>query len=577
MGEPTRYDKILKGAAIWGGYYRCNIHKFAKDYLHLDLKLFQKILLIMMDWSTSFVFIACRGLGKTFLCAVFCCIRCILYPGTKICIASGTRGQALNVLEKIQTELKAYSQELAYEIDEKETKINNTNGQIVFKNGSYIKVVTAGDSARGNRANILIIDEYRLVSKDVIDTILRKFLTNRRTPGYLKYPEYAHLAERNRTLYLSSGFFKDHWSYTRALDNLRFMLDDSRQDFVCGFPYQLAIEEGIQYAEDIADQMAESDFNEVKWSMEMDAVFWGDGDGSFFDFNSVSKNRRIEYPMLPDRLVSKINNNAKFRIQPKKNGEKRILSADVALMASKKTKNDASAIFINQLIPSKTGRYSSNITYCDAAEGLHTEDQALMIRRLFSEYSCDYLAIDVIGIGFGVADALVRDIVDPDTGEIYPALSCCNDQEWADRCSVRGAEKAIWVIKGNSALNSSCAVLLREGFRSGKIRLPITEYDAEKILEEIKGYSSLSSKERMDLLMPYIHTTLLINELVKLQHEESKGKVVVSEKSGMRKDRYSSLSYNYYVATQLESRLSKKKEFEIDTKDSFLFRAPKLK
>jgi hypothetical protein len=176
-----------------------------------------------------------------------------------------------------------------------------------------------------------------------------------------------------------------------------------------------------------------------------------------------------------------------------------------------------------------------------------------------------------------VYDALVRDMVDPETGEIYPALSCYNDQVMAERCTVRGAEKAIWAIKGAAALNSECAVLLREGFRSGKIRLPVTEYDAEVLLSEIKGYSSLSTHEQVSLQMPYIHTTLLINELVKLQHEESGGRVKIFEKSGMRKDRYSSLSYNFYVATQLESRLSKRHDISGDTSSFFMFKPPKIK
>ena len=90
----TRIEKITEGAARWCAYYRDNPHRFAKDYLHLDLHLFQKILIVMMNWSSTTVFIGSRGIGKTFLSAVFCVIRCILYPGTKICIASGTRGQA---------------------------------------------------------------------------------------------------------------------------------------------------------------------------------------------------------------------------------------------------------------------------------------------------------------------------------------------------------------------------------------------------------------------------------------------------------------------------------------------------
>lgn len=102
--------------------------------------------------------------------------------------------------------------------------------------------------------------------------------------------------------------------------------------------------------------------------------------------------------MLPDALTSKLANPGKVKIAPKMPGEKRILSADIALMSSKKGHaNDASAIFINQMLPNKAGRYSSNIIYCDAAEGLHTEDQALMIRRLYEEYDCDYIVVDTVG------------------------------------------------------------------------------------------------------------------------------------------------------------------------------------
>ena len=76
--------------------------------------------------------------------------------------------------------------------------------------------------------------------------------------------------------------------------------------------------------------------------------------------------------------------------------------------------------------------------------------------------------------------------------------------------------------------------------------------------------------------MPYIHTTLLIDELVKLQHDESGGRVKIKERSGMRKDRYSSLSYNYYVATQLESKLGRRRE-NTSSENFFMFKPPKIK
>lgn len=309
----------------------------------------------------------------------------------------------------------------------------------------------------------------------------------------------------------------------------------------------------------------------------MDALFFGDDEGSFFEFNSVSKNRRIKYPMLPGKIAALVANNKKVAIPPKKNKELRILSADIALMSSKKNNNDASAIFINQLIPSKSGRFSSNIVFCDCYEGMHTEDQALIIRRMYEEFDCDYIVLDCVGVGLGIFDALVRDIIDPDTGDIYPALSCCNDQNMAERCTVKGAEKVIWAIRGNTNLNSECAILLREGFRSGKIRLLATELDADMAMADIKGFSSLELGDKQKLMMPYVHTSLLVQELIKLQHDESGGKVKLYERSGMRKDRYSSLSYNYYVATMLEAKLGKRRDEDFSSDEMFLFKAPKIK
>ena len=182
--------------------------------------------------------------------------------------------------------------------------------------------------------------------------------------------------------------------------------------------------------------------------------------------------------------------------------------------------------------------------------------------------------LDCQGIGLGVFDELAKDIVDPDTGEIYPALSCYNDPEMASRCAVPGAAKVIWSIKASAAFNSTVAIGLREGFRSGRIRLLETEYDSEDTLKDIRGYKSLNPQERLRFQLPYIQTTLLIDELIKLRHEETNGKVKVYERSGMRKDRYSSLAYNYYVATQLETKLTKKYNMNIENTDLFVIKPP---
>lgn len=587
MSGGSRQRSVVEGMAIWGSFYRENIDIFIKEYLQLDfLKWFQLALLVMMNRVRVFTWIASRGMGKSYLIAIFAVTRCILYPGTKVVITSGKRSQSINVLEKIQTELIPISPNLQNEINLKESKFAGQDAKITFKNSSYIKVVTASDNARSNRANILIVDEYRMVNKDTVDTVLKKFLTSRRMPTYRsltseqRKQEYAK--EPNISCFLSSAYFKDHWSYNKMIDTFKMMLNDSASAFVCGLPYELSIQEGLLFPEDVESDMLEVDFNEIKWKMEMEALWFGDEGGTFFDFHTVSKNRKIQYPMLPDKLSAKIGGDKRFRIPPKQVGEVRIISADIALMASQKTgkrkhDNDASAIFINQLLPTKVGRYSNNIVYSDNKEGLHTFDQALLIRRYYEEYQCDYIVLDCAGLGMGVFDALVRDMTDPETGDVFPAISCCNNPAMAERCTTAGAQKVIWAVKASAKFNSDCAVMLREGFRTGRVRLLATEYDGEELLADTKGFSGLNPTERIQLQMPYIHTTLLVNELVKLQHEDTGGQIRVFEKRNERKDRYSSLSYNCYVANQLEGKLRKRRDENMSVEEAFTIRPPRGK
>lgn len=575
MAKYTHKEAVARAAS----FYRANPHRFVKDFLHIELHWFQKIIIYAMNMNPSFCMIASRGLGKSFLIAIYCCVRCVLYPGTKICIASGTRGQAINVLEKIRTEVLPHSPELRFELRGGDIKTTASEAIALFKNGSFIKVVTASDSSRGNRANVLVLDEFRLIDKDTIDTVLSKFLTASRQPGYLRKPEYAGLKdrERNRQVYLSSAYFQDHWSYAKVKSFVKNMEQPELSWFICSLPYQLAIKEGLSNRNDIADMMLGEDFSEIKWSMEMLAEFWGDSEGSFFNYESVAKNRKIQYPMLPEKICAKLSNASKVRIQPKQPGEKRLLSVDIALMSSNKHKNDASALFINQLVATKAGRYMNNIVYTETSEGLRTEELALRIRKLYDEYDCDYIVIDVKGVGIGVFDALSGDITDVESGEIYPALSCCNNPDMAERSTNRNADKVIWAINGAQRFNSDCAIALREGFRSGKIRLLNTEYDGEKSLSALKGFDKLQMADKMEFTLPYINTTLLINELINLQYENNNGLIKISEKSGMRKDRYSSLSYSYWVACQLEKDIRKKTGSTDDIKELFMFRAPKIK
>lgn len=554
--KARRERRLMNAVGRSASFYRENPHRFVEDYFDgITLRLFQKILLFMMNYSNFFILFSSRGLGKTYLIAIFCCVRCILYPNSKIVIASSTRTQGNLVLLKIQDELMKKSANLRYEIadkgKQKDISATANNGECYFKNGSWIKVVTMNDNARGNRANILFVDEFVQTDKHVIDTVLTKFLSSEREPAFLNKPEYANYPrEQNKELYASSAWYKSHWSYKKLQTYVKQMVAPTyRKYFACCLPYQIAILEHLLSRERVEDQMSEDDFNELTWMMEMECMFYGDTEESFFRFDNITKRRILKnaLPQLKDVMTGK------EKVPALTRGERRVLSVDVALMASVKHKNDASSILINCAIPNKNGGFVSNYLLLEPYEGLTTDELGMYIMRYFYLYNCTDLVLDTNGIGTPVFDYICQDHYDPDTGVSYGALTTVNPRDYmASRCKVRNARRCVWSIKANAEFNNQIATYLRNSIDVGKINLLIDQVDAKNtFMENDAKFRKATSKEQIDILMPYVQTTLLIDELINLKTEVNGTKIKLKERSGMRKDRYSSMAYNNYVIERI--------------------------
>ena len=462
------------------------------------------------------------------------------------------------------------SANLRLEIEE--VKINNQQAFIKFKNGSFIKVVTANDNARGNRSNILIIDEFRMVDFTVIEKVLRKFNIAPRQPNYLTNPKYKHLAERNKTMLLSSAWYQSHWSWRTVKSYASALVDDNKKYFVCGLPYQLSMVEGLLDKDAVADEMCEDTFDEISWSMEMGCMWYGESSNAFFTYEDLDHARKIKTPFYHRSLTQAIGDKS-LEIPTKSNGEIRILTADIAVMGGKK--NDATAIFIIQLLPLPNGQYSRQVVFAETIDGGHTETQAVFIRRIFEEFDCDYIVMDTNGVGVGVYDALVKPLTDDETGMVYDAISCMNNAEMAMRCKDKTARKVIYSVKATAEFNTECAASLRDCIKRGKTKILCNENEADEELRKKKYYNKLNSSERIELLYPYIQTTLLINEMVNLEYEQKGTNIKIKELSGNRKDRYSSLSYGNYFANTLE-RKNNKQKMNSQTTQIFMFRKPEI-
>ena len=117
---------------------------------------------------------------------------------------------------------------------------------------------------------------------------------------------------------------------------------------------------------------------------------------------------------------------------------------------------------------------------------------------------------------------------------------------------------------------------MRNGIQNGKVGLLIDETECEEqIAKYLKKFKTFSDAEKALIKNPYVQTTLTVYELIKLEHEVKGNLVSVREQSGMRKDRYSSMAYNYWCACQLELGLKPKTESTQSLLDKFLIMAAK--
>lgn len=409
--------------------------------------------------------------------------------------------------------------------------------------------------------------------KHIIDDIFVPMLNAPRAPGYLSKPEYSHLAEVGQKLFMSSAWYKQSELYSMLKGYTINMLKDDSRFFVCDLPYQLSIASNIMMRETIENVMLDPDFNDISFMMEYEGKFYGSGEDSLFKLD-VLENRRTLQTSFHDLEYYRSTNT---KPPAKQFGEKRVLSVDIALLASRRHNNDASCFALNQLIPNGETEYISNIVYMETAEGLVTDELGIMIMRLFYQYDCDYLVIDANGVGQSCLDFCFSDRYDALYGCTYPAIQTINSDDLNIRCKVKNAPKVIYAIKATAKSNNDMILALRAGFQNGNINLLVSENNIEDELSKmIKGFNKLSVQQQARIKVPYLQTTFLIEELINLDHDIVNGLVKIKERSGMRKDRVSSLTYNYYVAQELARNLKPKKSPTTNYNEIFKIRVPKI-
>lgn len=241
----------------------------AKELLGIELTWFQRVMLNAMFFKNYVLLLLGRGIGKTWLDAVFAILYAMLYPGTKIGIIAPVFRQAGYIFDFIDEiyESSPYFRASVRKYGKNKGIQRTMSREIVrFKNRSFIEALPLGDGnkIRGRRYNVVICDEYAQINEDIIKLVVRPMMAIRKKDI------------ANKMIISSTAFYAWNHLYLQYL-MYRVMekrKPDQYQVFEFNYHDLIALGADAPYLiDEDALRMQKADMTEEAFSMEHEAKF----------------------------------------------------------------------------------------------------------------------------------------------------------------------------------------------------------------------------------------------------------------------------------------------------------------
>jgi hypothetical protein len=548
----------------WITFYRRNPVRFIETYFEIKLFAYQKLMIWMLQRSDLAYVVASRASAKTWITGVWALTLATLYPGIKIKICAKTMKQASELLSDKLQSIRDTHPMVNRELD---TIVCNANGNYAsFFNGSSIRVVPSADSARGGRCSYLIIDESRLVSKEIIESVMIPMMETRNPPyrQIVPYSDNSLYEEEGRISYITSAGYKSESWFQYVKTTIKRMLSGDETANFMALDYLICLKHGIKTKQMLRNEM--QDLDDVTKQLEYLNIPSGQSGKSFFRISLFPRRmKRAYYPQYMDNYNAKKN---PYDV-PKTEGEIRILSLDIAARANKT--NDITSIWVARLIPKIGVGYSRQLIYGESHKGENALFQAKRTKQIFHDLNCDYIAMDILNVGAFLYDILTQLTPDEERGIEYDPMTIAENfeldipekakEDLVKRTYGVNAKPVIFPITGSQDLNSEIAFAFKDTLKRKLWDFLIGDAEAEEFL--LKNYKELLTDDgefKAFLLNVYVQTNLLIGECLNLNMEMVNGRVKLTETPGSHKDRYSSVSYLNYVVYKYFDPTIKKME-----------------
>lgn len=570
----------------WCTFYRRNWDVYATERLGINLKLFQSIVIYLIGVSDIFYLMCSRGMSKTFLAALASFIQCLLYPNSHIVLTATTIKTAKKmVTDKMEDELCGrFSDVLHWMKENKLITFHYRDEEILVNfhmNGSWIRVLPAVDSSRGERVTTLIFEECRLLKKNIVDSVFIP-MRSARVPAYrtkLEYAEDKRLVERTKIIYLTSTRYKYEWFWNQWKTCVNNMFANTKLTYnVFAGDILTSLYHKFKTPEDVDADKAQMSDLEVR--MELLNEPQGEVEGSFYSLNLFNNNRLIKNPFIPptteEYIVDYMRGEVSF-FRDKKEDEERILYIDFAFTDTINGDNDADNTVVGCMsgYPNESkSRYLRNCDYMETFSGGQKDETLKRIRELFFFYDADVVLLDTRNGGEDRWQELSKPYYHEELGiemrglGIYPnddVLRFYCDKSKADNLRSRtvdsNALKVVIPVIGTAERNNNYHLSMKGALQNRLIRFPEDEMTAKDKLRESGQYSQMTPNERMRKLLPNVqHDIMIIDEAIKLQQVINKGFIALVTAGRNKRDRIVACEYGNYYFHLKELEMIKKQQ-----------------
>lgn len=571
----------------WTTFYRRNLDIYIEERLRIPLKPFQRIMLHLMGVSQVFFAICSRGMSKTFTVALYGVAMCMLYPYSEVVITASTQEQAAKMVrDKIEREIiKKISPVLCYFYDNDMIKVNVGKDAVgvMFFNGSTIKVLTAMDSSRGERATILVYEEARLLKKYAITSIFEPMMRPRQAE-YFKKLEYAtdtRLQEEGISIYITSARRKSEWFWKTFKDTVIqcYTSPNVIYNFFAGDIFN-ALKYGLKTWKDW--EKIQKTNNELDVAMEYLNEMIGEIEDAYFTMELFNQNQKLNKAFRPPNS-REFNEGTDLGNAKKKGSEIRALVIDFAFTNTTKKHEEADNTVIECVSGFyKKGKITCNLDYLETLGGGDSGETIKRIHELFWDYQADYIVLDIRSGG----EVMYNDLTKPfyhknrNSTKWNPnGFTVCNEmdlqivgankiEDLRKRTVDKDAIPCIIPVVGSMDLNSVMWQSLHSAMRDGFMRFLIDDIEYKQFMETKKEFIRMSPYERMEVMLPFVQTSFLIIEGINLKPEWRDGRLRLKEPRRGTKDRIVALSYVNYFFRLLENKLSRNEQSdEFDVSD----------